>query len=209
MITSGDLGTDSRELEIKLRETFEYAVNWDAVLLLDEADVFLQERDVTALDRNALVSVFLRELEYFNGIMFLTTNRPGLLDEAFQSRIHITLHLPELNSEARIKIWAIFVKGLDIKHEKKVQLVREIKRELSNEMLNGRQIRNCMRAALALASQEKKPVGIEHIDDVVKIGKRFTGYMNDVNRMDLNQRAAQLGMRLTRVPTDSENELGI
>lgn len=41
--------------------------------------------------RNATVSVFLRMLEYYKGILFLTTNRIGTFDEAFKSRIHLSL----------------------------------------------------------------------------------------------------------------------
>lgn len=64
-----------------------------AVVLLDEADVFLEERDMKDLNRNALVSVFLRALEYYNGIVILTSNRVGTFDEAFKSRIQLALHL--------------------------------------------------------------------------------------------------------------------
>lgn len=57
---------------MKLKEVFEYAVLWKAILLLDEADIFLQERNVNDLKRNALVTIFLRELEYFDGIIFVS-----------------------------------------------------------------------------------------------------------------------------------------
>ena len=70
-ISCGDLGTEPELLEVKLKEVFEYAVTWKAILLLDEADIFLQERDVQDVKRNALVSIFLRELEYFDGILFV------------------------------------------------------------------------------------------------------------------------------------------
>ena len=124
MVTCGDLGTEADTLEKKLKEVFTIAVNWKAVLLLDEADVFLQERDIHDLKRNALVSVFLRELEYFNGILFLTTNRPGFLDEAFQSRIHITLGLPELDKSSQLKVWGIFVKELSINEDEKKAIMK-------------------------------------------------------------------------------------
>ena len=71
-ISCGDLGTDPERLEVKLKEVFEYAVLWKAILLLDEADIFLQERNVNDLNRNALVTIFLRELEYFDGILFVS-----------------------------------------------------------------------------------------------------------------------------------------
>ena len=58
---------------------------WDAVLLLDEAEVFLQQRNATDINRNALVSIFLRQLEYYKGIMILTTNMAEQVDRAFES----------------------------------------------------------------------------------------------------------------------------
>ena len=66
MVTCGDLGTEPWELEMNLRRIFKDATTWNAVLLLDEADIFLQMRDYKDVKRNALVSVFLRELEYFD-----------------------------------------------------------------------------------------------------------------------------------------------
>ena len=75
-ISCGDLGTEPDQLEIKLKEVFQYAVTWKAILLLDEADIFLQERDVHDVKRNALVSIFLRELEYFDGILFVRESPP-------------------------------------------------------------------------------------------------------------------------------------
>ena len=55
-ITSGDIGTDPAAVETNLHLIFQYAVTWNAVLLLDEADVFLAERNLENLSRNALVS---------------------------------------------------------------------------------------------------------------------------------------------------------
>ena len=57
------------------------------VVLLDEADVFLEERDVKDLNRNALVSVFLRALEYYDGILILTSNRVGICTFLRNTRI--------------------------------------------------------------------------------------------------------------------------
>ena len=56
------------------------------VVLLDEADVFLEERDMKDLKRNALVSVFLRALEYYDGILMLTSNRVGTCMSSPQTR---------------------------------------------------------------------------------------------------------------------------
>ncbi|KAF2845603.1 hypothetical protein T440DRAFT_407597, partial [Plenodomus tracheiphilus IPT5] len=84
------------------------AQSWGCVLLLDKVtDVFLAERDSKRLKRNALVSVFLRLLEYYAGLLILTTNRARTFDEAFRSRIHISLYYPWLDQDTIAKIWKI------------------------------------------------------------------------------------------------------
>jgi len=55
-VTCGDCGIAPDVLESKLSNTLMLAENWGAVLLLDEADVFLASRDYDNVNRNALVS---------------------------------------------------------------------------------------------------------------------------------------------------------
>ena len=73
-------------------------------MLIDEADVFLEERSLDFF-RSELVAVFLRELEYFQGILMLTTNRVKRFDKALQSRIHLALKFQELDEDARLCVW--------------------------------------------------------------------------------------------------------
>lgn len=49
--------------------------------------------------------MFLRQLEYYNGILFLTTNRVGSVDVAFKSRIHVTLEYKPLDLDATMQIY--------------------------------------------------------------------------------------------------------
>lgn len=65
MVSAGELGTDSRYLESELQKILDICHTWGAILLLDEADVFLEKRSMHDIHRNALVGVFLRQLEYF------------------------------------------------------------------------------------------------------------------------------------------------
>ena len=176
-VSCGDLGTEPFELEKRLKEIFNYAVAWKAILLMDEADIFLQERNVHNVSRNALVSIFLRELEYFDGILFLTTNRPGDIDEAFQSRIHVSIGLKALDTVERRKVWAIFIKEMDLSDKEKTALLQHVTDNYDKDRLNGRQIRNAMRTAIALANVKKEKVNAEHLDRVIKIGREFSGYM--------------------------------
>ena len=62
---AGDLGTNAELLERNLIETTSLAHKWGAIVLIDEADVYLEERSLKDVQRNGLVSVFLRHLEYF------------------------------------------------------------------------------------------------------------------------------------------------
>lgn len=87
MVSSGALGDDPADIEDKLSAILKLASHWKAVLLIDEADVFLAERTPTDIERNAIVSIFLRELEYYQGILLLTTNQAQVIDEAFQSQL--------------------------------------------------------------------------------------------------------------------------
>jgi SpoVK/Ycf46/Vps4 family AAA+-type ATPase len=84
MVGAGELGTSTHALEQQLSRILDVAHTWNAVLLLDEADVFLERRTMHDLQRNALVSIFLRLLEYFQGILFLTTNRVETFDEVLK-----------------------------------------------------------------------------------------------------------------------------
>lgn len=77
--------------------------------MLDEADVFLAKRNKTDLRRNAVTSVFLRSLEYYAGILFLTTNRVGSIDPAFKSRIHMSLFYPKFDLEATLKLYSTYI----------------------------------------------------------------------------------------------------
>ena len=108
-VSAGELGITAEAVEQRLPRIFNRAARWKAVLLLDEADVFLEQRSSQDIYRNALVCVFLRTLEYYPGMMFLTTNRVRHIDDAMASRIHFKLPYKNLNREQRINIWRRFL----------------------------------------------------------------------------------------------------
>src|SRR5271156_6610940 len=109
MMSAGDLGLDPAGIEESLNTILDMVAKWNAVLLLDEADVFLEARSTSDLERNKLVSIFLRVLEYYEGILFLTTNRISNIDDAFHSRIHVSMQYPPLTAASRRHIWNTFM----------------------------------------------------------------------------------------------------
>lgn len=56
VLTSSDIGTDPKEIEFNLTSRFKTATSWGAVLLIDEADVFMERRSTADLERNSLVA---------------------------------------------------------------------------------------------------------------------------------------------------------
>jgi SpoVK/Ycf46/Vps4 family AAA+-type ATPase len=142
-ISAGELPSCAGDLEAQLSRIFEIAAHWGAILLLDEADVFLERRSTQDLVRNGLVSVFLRKLEYCQAIMFMTTNRASQFDEAVLSRIHLMLRYEKLGLDAKREIWANFLKRAATP-KGKVSLSKEHFGKLVSTNLNGREVRSSL-----------------------------------------------------------------
>jgi hypothetical protein len=167
-MSAGDLGLDPHRIEDSLTRILEMTAKWNAVLLLDEADVFLEARNTSDLERNKLVSIFLRMLEYYEGILFLTTNRVKQIDDAFHSRIHVSLHYPSLTAYGRRQIWKSFAGHLD---DEELDILAKVE-------LNGRQIKNVLKTAQLLAKRGNGRGGnvtISHVQTILAIerGKHF------------------------------------
>jgi len=148
----GELGSDSHTLEKKLNSIIELAHSWNAIILIDECDIFMESRNTSDVVRNAMVAIFLRLLERHQGVMFLTTNRINTMDEAFKSRISMILKYDNFDIETRMKIWKNLsnVSGIDISDN-------DIK-QLSEINLNGRQIKSAIRMAQCIAKSENRQV---------------------------------------------------
>jgi SpoVK/Ycf46/Vps4 family AAA+-type ATPase len=166
-MSSGDLGTLPREVEASLSNILEMNTKWNAVLLLDECDVFLEERSPHDIERNKLVSIFLRMLEYYEGILFLTTNRVENMDAAFESRIHLSLQYKELDKASRLHVWQTFLS----RSTRVEKFSTEQLDVLAEEELNGRQIKNVLKTAQLLASDQGKDLNYEHVKVVMEIRK--------------------------------------
>lgn len=132
-------------MERSLLEITSLAHKWGAIVLIDEADVYLAARSLHDIHRNSLVSVFLRHLEYFQGIMFLTTNRVETFDAALQSRIHFAIKFGDLGGKAKKEIWRTFLSRVQMDvnaSEKEIE-------SLSRMSINGRQVGDIQRVSIA------------------------------------------------------------
>ena len=181
-VTCGDIGTEIEDVEQYLEMILSIGKRWDCVLLLDEADVFLEERSLADLKRNSLVSVFLRVLEYYEGILILTSNRVGIFDEAFKSRIQVALHYDNLPLSARKKIWSNFFELLqeDAIDANFAELESHLD-DLAGVEMNGRQIRNAVMTARQLARFRNQTLDYEHMQTVIKTAGDFNRYIEKLH----------------------------
>ncbi|KAI6887824.1 hypothetical protein KC360_g1160 [Hortaea werneckii] len=203
-ITCGDLGQSSMDVEQNLSNFFALGAKWRCVVLLDEADVFLARRITGDLSRNSLVSIFLRQVEYYSGVLILTTNRVGEFDEAFVSRIHMKLHFPTLDERSTMEVWDMNLRRLGEKSHIDIRskAIRKFAEEYwkQNEAMpgrqwNGRQIKNAFQTAVALAYwdweeanhtavangkavKEKPVLRKSHFEDVAKTSMHFDDSMD-------------------------------
>lgn len=168
-ISIGELGTNPQQLEKNLKMILNVATRWDAIILLDEADIFLEERDHHNIERNAMVGIFLRLLEYHEDVMFLTTNRIKNIDEAFHSRISMPIIYKAHKAKSRQKIWKNLLDAANINSLSQKEL-----KKLANFKVNGRQIKNAIKTAIALAKDKNEPVvKFEHLKKTLTFSEKF------------------------------------
>ncbi|RSL58865.1 hypothetical protein CEP54_007594 [Fusarium duplospermum] len=234
-ITCGDLGIDPREVESTLSEIFRLANLWDCILLLDEAEIFLSRREKKDdnLQRNALVSIFLRTLEYYPGILFLTTNRVGVLDEALNSRVHVSIYFRHLDRQQTMALFKMNIKRSEMIAEQRAASTNEPPLRIMGDEIkdfalenfynhaespsglgtwwNGRQIRNAFQIATSLAyadardqqDDEKRFLGREHFDQVLQAMEEYTQYRQNLLHKTDDDLAAEREERYVRVGADN------
>ena len=171
-VSIGELGTNPNDLEDRLRSILDLAQHWNAVLKLDEADIFMEARDTSNIERNAMVSIFLRQLEYFSGVMFLTTNRVQSFDPAFFSRISLPISYPDMTEALRAQVWHSVLLGAGIDPR-----AFNIKR-LSGHEVNGRNITSAVRQAQTLALAAKRTICQDDIERSLRMMEEFTAMIN-------------------------------
>ena len=150
-----------------------------------------------------MISVFLRLLEYYSGILILTTNRIGEFDEAFSSRVHIKLYYPKLDKKSTLAIWRMNLKriaesdlDIDLKQDEIMKFAKKLwadSAEKQTQRWNGRQIRNAFQSAIALAKwdfqegghDDSKPVlSVRQFEVVAQTSSHFDAYISTMHGIE-------------------------
>jgi hypothetical protein len=133
-------------------------------VLIDEADTFLAKRgggERRDYYQVAITSVFLKHLEYFPGVIFLTTNQKTEFDEAVNSRA-ISLYYPPLSCKSKAKIWRKHL--LQGEEGEEREAIESICDDLGKHDLDGRGIKTLAYMARALCRNRNKRISKDLID---------------------------------------------
>ena len=123
-------------------------------------------------------------MEKYDGILILTSNRVGIFDELFKSRIQVMIHYPRLDKLSRKNIWQNFFNMLQADGEN-INLGNLCSHmdELADHEINGRQIRNVVMTARQLALFRKGALDWGHIEQAIKPVNDFKQYLQTDTQM--------------------------
>jgi AAA+ superfamily predicted ATPase len=116
--------------------------------------------------------VFLKHLEFFSGIVFLTTNRIKAFDPAMKSRIHLAIGYSSPESNMRAQLWRSFLARIP-QNEMALDLQNMSYDDVVEEKLNGREIAYAVHCARTLARSADEPLKMEHIFKILQIRREF------------------------------------
>ncbi|KAL9026509.1 MAG: hypothetical protein Q9196_004835 [Gyalolechia fulgens] len=189
--------------ETKLRHWFDLAKAWDALILIDEADIFLTWRQHDTLHQNVLVETFLRTIESFSGLLFLTTNRIGQLDLAINSRIDVAIHFKEFDFESQKKLWLYYfgiINKIWMDDQSGVYIKTTVMDKfladdwVKENSLSGREIRNAFKQSIKIARCESSIQGgrlsegfkmkLAHLKQAISNCKDKTRQILEANRVN-------------------------
>jgi ATPase family associated with various cellular activities (AAA) len=155
-VHSGQLGLRADEVENSLEKILKRASRWGAILLIDEADVYIRRRG-DDLHHNAVVASFLRTLEYFSGLLFMTTNRGDDVDDAIQSRCIAVIKYETPTPDNAKKIWRVLTDQFGV--EMSDGLIDELVERFPNA--SGRDIKELLKLSSRFARGKNIPLDIE------------------------------------------------
>lgn len=170
------------ETEKNIVAVFREAAENDAVLFWDEADAIFFDRDSAYRSWEVRqVNVLLQELEHFEGVCILCTNRKLTLDPALERRISLKVEFERPTRPMREQIWRKLV-------PQKLPLAADVNFEcLARHEMSGGEIKNALlnAARIALVRAPRGSVAMTDFEQAVameisgrwaKTGPRSIGF---------------------------------
>lgn len=164
------MGTTPEKVEEQLKEVLQRSERWGAILLIDESDVYIHERGDN-IEQNAIVGVFLRVLEYYRGVLFMTTNRGTLVDDAIISRLTARFIYQNPDYMSQMKLWKVLAGQNGIKLvDGDIKLIVD-----KYPKLSGRDIKNLLKLAYVVSLKNNSPVDLSLISSIAKFRQTSDG----------------------------------
>jgi len=152
------------QMERNLKKAFLEAKKKGAVILFDECDSMIMSRDNVGMVLGSEINCLLTEIEQYEGVCILTTNRIGELDKALERRISLIVRFPKPSAKHRLDIWKSLI-------PKKLPLHDDVSLEaLAEEFdLTGGIIKNVvLNAARLAAADDADKVSFDHFLEAIK-----------------------------------------
>ncbi|GIM08475.1 hypothetical protein Vretimale_12482, partial [Volvox reticuliferus] len=182
-----------------VRFIFREAKIHDALLFFDECESIFEDRD----RGSHAVNMLLTEIERYDGITIMATNRPHDIDEAMHRRITMAFEFRRPDHLQRLEIWKkqlppacnlepdVNLPALALKYE-----------------LSGGYIKNAVQAALSKATsrcQDGEPVALDHADLLAGAALQLRGALRlkDQDR----QRVPRRGLEEVLLQTSLKEQL--
>lgn len=162
-IQAAQLGIKADDVEANLVQFLARGSRWKAIVLIDEADVYIRARD-TDMQHNAIVAAILRVLEYQTAVLFMTTNLEHTVDDAIVSRCIARINYAMPTREDQAKIWGILA-ALNNINLSPGTIRKNVQR---HPHLAGRDIKQLLKLAVLQTAPTKAPITPEVIDFVAQ-----------------------------------------
>jgi hypothetical protein len=177
-VTHTDIGKNVLSAERVFKSVLQIKPAWRCIVLLDDADVFLEQRSSRDLKHNGLISAFLQFLERYNGTLVLTSHRVGSFDGVLKSRIQFAVHLEKPTQQQRIRVWKNHANRLGklTGYDDKASILSHIE-ELSEFELDGQQISNAIQTAQQLAAYRREYLRFEHLKFAIAASVKFEKWL--------------------------------
>lgn len=213
------LGSSPESIGKKLNEAFDLALHWKAILLLDgtlcmqyasacrvtdvdlEADSLLSKRSLEGGVRNEVVATMLRHLEYYRGIMFMTTNLFDDIDHAVRSRVRIHIQYNALSAQHRLSLWKTFLAPSRLVSKPSfADPVKNLSLDLSEKdweqlaawKVNGREIENIAKNAIMWCGARNYIITVDRLEKLIPLTTPFaameTGDLESASELDSQSR---------------------
>jgi SpoVK/Ycf46/Vps4 family AAA+-type ATPase len=169
---AADVLSGSTVKDVNMNKTFALAQRWGAIVIMEDADNFLG-------GNRAEVSANLQAVDYYDGVLFLTSNKHDDFDEAIQPRLSHSITYGILKPEDRERLWKLLfqtaeAEGFELNVGGLVSLTRGMNYQHATR--TGRDIQRVFTATKQLASQSGNVIKPAHLTEMLSQRQAMNGY---------------------------------